>query len=58
MDQLEILPILSELLDKEAIELEAYSVGTKLYSYILDISREKLKQLSREFAKDKPKCMP
>ncbi|KAL4453444.1 hypothetical protein ABPG74_017651 [Tetrahymena malaccensis] len=56
--KLELIPLLQELNDKKAIKLETCAVGTKLFDFIVDINKDKIKQLSREFSKDRPKIMP
>jgi len=41
--KLELTPLLQELSDKKAIKLEPCAVGTKLFDFILDINRDKIK---------------
>lgn len=42
-DDLQISPILQELMEKEALTLEKYCVGVNLYDFVVAINREKLK---------------
>jgi len=54
LQSLNILPILKELSEKNAIQIKKYAVGTKMADFILNINKEKLKQLTREYDKDRP----
>lgn len=58
MKNLDIIQLFYEFHDKKAITLEKNAVGVKVFEFVVDINREKLTQLSREFHRDRPQKMP
>lgn len=51
---MEMEPLLEELQSKQAITLNRGSLGMKPVQYIYSTNRERVKELSREYLKDRP----
>lgn len=43
MKNLKLIPLLQELNDRQAIKIDKYPVGTKMFDYILDLNYDKIK---------------
>jgi hypothetical protein len=43
MKDINLILILTELSEGQAIKTQQYAVGTKIFDYILDINQEKIK---------------
>ena len=55
MKKLDIEPVLEELQNKNALNLDRGSLGAKTVQYVYFINQEKIKQLNREYFKERPR---
>ena len=56
--KLNILEVLKFFSEERSLVLEEQVLGFEMKHFIMDVNQDKIRQLTREFFKDRPKKMP